>query len=152
MFYMRTGNMIDNFGKNNGFTLDTCFVIQAYNNPGIASFYLQKGFYGCKIFINEIVLNEAEHIGFDKTKLLLKMKEIFGRVIVKDVTNEERIFGQRLENLCPILHSGDSSILAFTKRTSTILVTLDKNLGKACDFFNTNCIVLEITKKHGVTL
>jgi uncharacterized protein YacL len=152
VFFMRTDNMIYNFGKNNGFTLDTCFVIQAYKNPEIASFYLQKGFYGCKIFINEIVLNEAEHIGFDKTKLLLKMKEIFGRVIVKDVTNEERIFGQHLENLCPVLHSGDSSILAFTKRTSTILVTLDKNLGKACKFFNTNCIVLEITKKHGVTL
>ena len=47
--------MIDNFRKNNGLTLDTCFVIQAYKNPGIASFYLQKGFYGCKIFINEIV-------------------------------------------------------------------------------------------------
>ena len=152
MFYMRTDNMIDNFGKNNGLTLDTCFVIQAYKNPGIASFYLQKGFYGSKIFINEIVLNEAEHIGFDKTKLLLKMKEIFGRVIVKDVTNGERIFGQQLENLCPILHPGDSSILAFTKRTSTILVTLDKNLGKACDFFNTPCIVIEITKKQGVTL
>ena len=152
MFYMGTHNMIDNFGKNNGFTLDTCFIIQAYKNPGIASFYLQKGFYGCKIFINEIVLNEAEHIGFDKTKLLLKMKEIFGRVIVKGVTNEERIFGHQLENLCPMLHSGDSSILAFTKRTSSILVTLDKNLGKACKFFNTNCIVLEIIKKHGVVL
>ena len=152
MFYMRTHNVIDNFGKNNGLTLDTCFVIQTYKNPEIALFYLQKGFYGCKIFINEIVLNEAEHIGFDKTKLLLKMKEIFGRVIVKDVTNEERIFGQQLENLCPILHPGDSSILAFTKRTSTILVTLDKNLGKACKFFNTNCIVLEIIKKHGVVL
>jgi uncharacterized protein YacL len=150
MFYMRTHNVIDNFGKNNGLTLDTCFVIQAYKNPEIALFYLQKGFYGCKIFINEIVLNEAEHIGFDKTKLLLKMKEIFGRVIVKDVTNEERIFGQQLENLCPILHPGDSSILAFTKRTSTILVTLDKNLGKACKFFNTNCIVLEIIKKQGL--
>ena len=51
-----------------------------------------------------------------------------------------------------ILHPGDSSILAFTKRTSTILVRFDKNLGKACDFFNTNCIVIEITKKQGVTL
>jgi uncharacterized protein YacL len=151
MFYMRTDKMIDNFGKNNGFTLDTCFVIQAYNNPEIASFYLQKGFYGSKIFINEIVLNEAEHIGFDTTNLLLKMKEIFGRVIVKDVTNEERFFGQQLENTCSVLHPGDSSILAFAKRTSTILVTLDKNLGKVCEFFNTPCILLEITKKHGVT-
>ena len=152
MFYRRTDNMIDNFGKNNGLTLDTCFVIQAYKNPGIASFYLQKGFYGCKIFINEIVLNEAEHIGFDKTQLLLAMQKIFGHVIVKDVTNEERMFGQRLEKLCPILHSGDSAILAFTKRTSTILVTLDKNLGKACEFFDTNYIVLQITKKRGLTV
>ena len=152
MFYRRTDDMIDNFGKNNGLTLDTCFVIQAYKNPAITSFYLQKGFYGCKIFINEIVLNEAEHLGFDKAKLLFTMQKIFGRVIVKDVTNEERMFGQHLEKLCPILHSGDSAILAFTKRTSTTLVTLDKNLGKACDFFNTHCIVLEITKKRGLTV
>ena len=149
VFYMRTCKMIDNFGKHNGLTLDTCFVIQAYKNPGIASFYFQKGLYGCKIFINEIVLNEAEHIGFDKTKLLLKMKEIFGQVILKDVTNEERIFGQHLEKLCPILHPGDSSILAFTKRTSTILVTLDKNLAKSCEFFDVDCILFQIVRKHG---
>ncbi len=70
---MRTDNMIDNLGKNNGFTLDTCFLIQAYKNPEIASFYTHKGIYGSKIFINEIALNEVEHNGFDKTEIVLKM-------------------------------------------------------------------------------
>ena len=147
---MGTDIVIDMMEKNNGFTLDTCFLIQAYKNPEIASFYFNKGFYGSKIFINEIALNELEHNGFDKTEILLKMKKLFGRVIVKDVTIEERIFGQRLEKMCSILHSGDSSILAFTKRTSTTLVTLDKNLAKSCKFFNVNCIFFQITQTHGV--
>ena len=150
MFYIGTDIMIDIMEKNNGFTLDTCFLIQAYKNPEITSFYFNKGFYGSKIFIDEIALNELEHNGFDKTEILLKMKELFGRVIVKDVTNEERIFGQKLERTCSILHSGDSAILAFTKRTSTTLVTLDKNLAKSCKFFNVNCILFQITQKHGV--
>ena len=79
------------------------------------------------------------------------MNKIFGKIIVRDVTNVERFFGKQLENMCSLLHSGDSAILAFAKRTSTTLVTLDKNLGKTCTFFNTPCILLEITKKHGVT-
>ena len=150
MIYMRTDVVIHVMGKNNGFTLDTCFLIQAYKNPEIASFYFHKGFYGSKILINEIALNELEHNGFDKTKILLKMKELFGKVIVKDVTNEERIFGQQLEKMCSVLHSGDSAILAFAKRTSTTLVTLDKNLAKSCKFFNVNCILFQIAQNHGV--
>ncbi len=149
MFCIRTEIMIDKTQKNNGFTLDSCFLIQVQTHPEIASFYFHKGVYGSKIFINEIALNEVEHIGFDNTNVLLKMKKLFGKVIVKDVTNEERIFGQRLEHLCPILHPGDSAILAFTKRTSTTLVTLDKNLAKSCHFFNVNCIFYQIAQKHG---
>lgn len=141
--------MIDDKIKNNGFTLDSCFLIQAYKNPEIVSFCYHKGIYGSKIFINEIALNEVEHNGFDKTEILLHMKELFDQIVVKDVTNEERIFGQKLEKLCPILHPGDSIILAFAKRTSTILVTLDKNLAKSCQFFNINCILFQIVKHGG---
>ncbi len=146
---MRTDNVIYSLGKNKGFTLDTCFLIQACKNPEIASFYTHKGIYGSKIFINEIALNEVEHNGFDKAEIVLKMKELFGKVIVKDVTNNERLFGQKLEKLCSILHPGDSAILAFAKRTSTILVTLDKNLAKSCQFFDVNCILFQITQKQG---
>ena len=146
MFYCRTDMMID---KNNGFTLDTCFIIEASKNPELASFYFQKGIYGSKIFITEIALNEAEHNGFDKTDILLKMKEIFGKVIVKDVTNEERIFGQQLEKICSVLHSGDSAILSFAKRNSTTLLTLDKNLAKACEFYDVDCILFLLSKKFG---
>lgn len=135
--------------KNNGFTLDTCFLIQAYRNPNLASFYFHKGHYGTKIFITEIALNEVEHKGFDKTEILLKMKHLFGKVIVKDVTNEERFFGQKLEKMCSVLHAGDSAILAFAKRTSTCLVTLDKNLAKSCEFFNVNCILFQTISKSG---
>ena len=146
---MRTDIMIDKAQKNSGFTLDTCFLIQVQKHPEIASFYFHKRVYGSKIFINEITLNEAEHNGFDKTEILLKMKKLFGKIIVKDVTNEERIFGQQLEHLCPVLHPGDSAILAFTKRTSSTLVTLDKNLAKSCHFFSVNCIFFQIAQKHG---
>ena len=141
--------MIYSKPKNNGFTLDTCFLIQAYKNPALASFYFHKEHYRSKIFITEIALNESEHKGFDKTEILLKMKYLFGKVIVKDVTNEERFFGQKLEKMCSVLHTGDSAILAFTKRTSTCLVTLDKNLAKSCEFFNVNCILFQAVQKSG---
>lgn len=138
--------MIDTNNKINGFTLDTCFLIQAFKNPQIASFYLNRGCYGKKIFITEIALNEIEHVGFDKAKILLKMTEIFGKIIVKDVTNEERIFGNKLEKTCSSLHSGDSAILAFAKRSNTVLVTLDKNLAKSCEFFGVGCVHLSIVR------
>lgn len=141
--------MIYSKPKNNGFTLDTCFLIQAYRNPSLTSFYFHKGCYGAKIFITEIALNEAEHKGYDKTEILLKMKSLFGKIIVKDITNEERFFGQKLEKICSVLHSGDSAILAFAKRTSTCLVTLDKNLAKSCEFFNVNCILFQAVPKSG---
>lgn len=149
MFYMRTDIVIDNMGENNGFTLDTFFLIQAYKNPEIASFYTHKGIYGSKIFINEITLNEIEHVGFDKIKIILRMKELFGKIIIKDVTNEERLFGKQLEKICSILHSGDSAILAFAKLTSTTLVTLDKNLAKSCVFFDVDCILFQTSHKYG---
>ena len=151
MFYSRTDNMIQINNKTQGFTFDTCFLIEIFKNPSIAAFYTHHKNYGKKIFITEITLNELEHVGFSTTEILLMMNKIFGKIIVRDVTNEERFFGKQLENMCSLLHSGDSAILAFAKRTSTTLVTLDKNLGKACAFFNTPCILLEITKKHGVT-
>lgn len=75
------------------------------------------------------------------------MKQFFGKVIVKDVTTEERFFGLKLEKMCSTLHSGDSAILAFTKRTSTSLVTLDKNLAKSCEFFDVDCIFVQIMQK-----
>jgi len=43
----------------------------------------------------------------------------------------------------------DNMIYNFRKNNG---FTLDKNLGRVCAYFNTNCIVLEITKKQGVTL
>jgi hypothetical protein len=144
--------MIQNNTKIQGFTLDTCLIIEVFKNPQVASFYTHHRNYGKKIFITVITLNELEHVGFDKTKILFVMNKIFGKIIVRDVTNEERFFGQRLESTCSVLHPGDSSILAFAKRTSTILVTLDKNLGKSCEFFNVNYILLNLTKKHGVLL
>ena len=144
--------MIQINNKTQGFTFDTCFLIEVFKNPSIAAFYTEHKNYGKKIFITEITLNELEYAGFNKTEILLMINQIFGKIIIRDVTNEERFFGKQLENMCSLLHSGDSAILAFAKRTSTILVTLDKNLGKACDFFNTNYIVLEITKKRGLTV
>jgi len=146
---MRTQTMIYSTAKNNGFTLDTCFLIRVYKNPNIASFYFHKGFYVAKIFVTETALNEVENKGFDKIEILLKMKQLFGKVIVRGVTNEERIFGQKLEKMCSVLHSGDSTIFAFTKRTSSCLVTLDKNLAKSCEFFNVNCIPYQIVQKSG---
>ena len=107
MIYMGTDYMIDNFGKNNGLTLDTIL------HPGDSSIL--------EFTKPEITAETMTH---------KKHADTTQAFIIK---------------LCENNHN-------FADGTSTILVTFDKNLGKACDFFNTNCIVIEITKKQGVTL
>tara|TARA_Y100000590_G_C15323430_1_gene864867 strand:- start:41 stop:472 length:432 start_codon:yes stop_codon:yes gene_type:complete len=132
--------------KKRGLTLDTCFLIQIFKHPEMASFYVHQGLYGKKIYITEIALNEAEHVGFDKTQILLKMNKVFEKIMVKSVSIEERLFGNRLEKTCSTLHSGDSAILAFAKRNNVTLITMDKNLARSCQFFDVDCACFSLVQ------
>jgi rRNA-processing protein FCF1 len=127
-----------NYGQNKGFTFDTCFVIEILKNPTLTKSFTCIKDHKKKFFITDVTLNELEHLGFDKTVVLIKMTKIFHKIIVRGITTEERFFGQKLERICSSLHPGDSAIMAFAKRTHTQLITLDKQLVQSCRFFKVN--------------
>ena len=136
---MRTQTMIQYEGleplirresKTDGYTLDTCFLINAWKNPNIASYFKNHvHLNGKKIYINEVSIREAERIGYDVSSIILKLRKLLSvKIIISQVTTAVRVLGNKLESCCQFLHSGDSAILAFAKTTKTTLVTYDKNL------------------------
>jgi hypothetical protein len=114
---------------------DTCTIIEICQNPNLGTFL------SCKlgidktsqIFLNEVSLNEAENKGFSKTEVILTFSRCFPcKIYIKQVPTNTRIIGSQLENQFENLHRGDSSILAFSIVTSSILVTYDKDLLAVC--------------------
>ena len=140
---MRTQTMIQYEGweplirresKTYGYTLDTCFLINAWKYPNIASYFKNHVHLGGKkIYINEVSIREAERIGYDVSSIILKLRKLLSvKIIISQVTTAVRVLGNKLESCCQFLHSGDSAILAFAKTTKTTLVTYDKNLIISC--------------------
>ena len=130
------------YDSNYGFTLDTCFLINAFENPNIATFFENHvKLSGKPIYINEICIAEAERKGFDVVSIIFNLKKLLpGKIIIKQVTTSMRILGSQLESRCQFLHSGDSAILAFAKTTKTTLVTFDKNLIISCSKLGVRCL------------
>ena len=127
--------MIQHKNKTEGFTLDTCFLINSWENPNIASYF--KTYFNLnnkKIYINEVSIHEAERNGYDISAIILKLRKILSvKIIISEVTITIRILGNKLESYCQFLHPGDSAILAFAKTTRTTLVTYDKDLITSCE-------------------
>ena len=126
--------MIQHKNKTEGFTLDTCFLINSWENPNIASYFKTHcNLNNKKIYINEVSIREAERIGYDVSSIILKLRELLSvKIIISQVTTAVRVLGNKLESCCQFLHYGDSAILAFAKTTKTTLVTYDKNLILSC--------------------
>ena len=120
--------------SSHGYTLDTCFLINSFKNPNIASFFDNcENLRGKTVYINEICIQEAERKGFDIVSIIFNLQKLLScKIIIKQVTTSMRLLGSKLESCCPFLHSGDSAILAFAKITKTTLVTFDKNLIISC--------------------
>ena len=121
--------------KTDGYTLDTCFLINSWKNPNIAAYFKTHfNLNNKKIYINEVSIHEVERNGYDISAIILKLRKILSvKIIISEVTNAIRILGNKLESCCQFLHSGDSSILAFAKTTRTTLVTYDKGLITSCE-------------------
>lgn len=143
LFYMRTQTMIQyedleplirRESKTDGYTLDTCFLINAWKNPNIASYFKNHAHLdGKKIYINEVSIREAERKGYPIWSIILKLRKLLSvKIIISQVTTAVRVLGNKLESCCQFLHSGDSAILAFAKTTKTTLVTYDKKLLISC--------------------
>ena len=74
------------------------------------------------------MLNKVGHSEFDKIEIILKMKKLFGEIIVKYVTNNEWLFSLQLDKTYSILHFGYLTTLAFITQISIILDKIWQNL------------------------
>jgi len=123
--------------KNTGFCFDTCTQINIFKNPNIGNFLTCRfDIQNSLVYIPEITLVEAERNGFEKSKILQTLSQTLGtkKIIVSPITTNMKIRAIVLEQkLKPLLHNGDSEILAFALETDSILVTYDKGLETCCN-------------------
>ena len=126
----------------NGFTLDTCVVINILKNPTKgAKTTCRLNFENSDIHICSQVIFEAKEqrqgyaIDFKEIQSIIKAK-----IIIGSVTNDMQKDAKRLEKACSTLHKGDSQILAYARATGTTLVTCDQDFEKAAIKSNTRVI------------
>ena len=116
------------------YTFDTCTLIKIYNNPNLGTFLDTKlGTNNYIVYITEVSLKELEHNGYDVAEVILAVqKTISAKLVIKQVSISTRIMAEQLESKLSKLHRGDSSILAFSIETSSMLVTFDRDLVDCC--------------------
>ncbi len=118
----------------NKFVLDTNAIINIVQNKAIADLIkCHIDVEHSRIYLNSVSLDEASKNGFSKKQIVSKIQESLDTmVIVKEVTEENHIVAQRLENTCSLIHHGDSAIAAFSIKHNSTLITYDKDLLKGC--------------------
>ena len=132
----------------NKFVLDTCAIINILENRSVADLIkCHIDTENSRVYINSVSLDEASRKGYGKKQLVSKISEYLDTlVIVKEVTDENHVEAQRLEDDCSLIHHGDSAIAAFSVDNKSTLVTYDKGLLKGCHVvgiptFNLNMIL-----------
>ena len=132
----------------NKFVLDTCAIINIMENRSVADLIkCNIDVENCRVYLNSVALEEASRKGYSKKQVISKISEYLDTlVIVKEVTEENHLEAQRLEDDCSLIHHGDSAIAAFSKDHHSTLITYDKELLKGCHIvgiptFNPNMII-----------
>ena len=118
----------------NKFVLDTCAIINIMKNRAVADLIkCHIDIENSRVYLNSVSLDEAAKKGYNKKQVVSQISEYLDTlVIVKEVTEENHIEAQRLEDDCSLIHHGDSAIVAFSKDNKSTLVTYDKGLLKGC--------------------
>ena len=118
----------------NGFTLDTCTIINIMKNRATADLlkcHLEMNH--CPVYINSVALEEAVRKGYSKKEIIKTIQnylDVF--VTVVDVSSEVHDVAEKLEQECSLIHHGDSAIAAFSQNNRSTLITFDKTLLKGC--------------------
>ena len=131
----------------NKFVLDTCAIINIMENKSVADLIkCHVDMENSRVYINSVSLDEASRKGYSKKQVTSKISEYLDTlVIVKEVSEENHIKAQKLEDECSLIHHGDSAIAAFSVDNKSTLVTYDKGLLKGCHIvgiptFNPNMV------------
>ena len=120
--------------KNKNYVLDTCTIISIMENRFVADLInCHIDSKQCNVYVNSVSIEEAERNGYAKKQVLRTVLEYLGTLLtVKDVSDKHRVEADRLEDECPLIHSGDSAIAAFTADNKATLITYDKDLLMGC--------------------
>ena len=118
----------------NKFVLDSCAIINIMKNRAVADLIkCHINIENCRVYLNSVALDEVYRKGYDRKEVISKISEYLDTlVIVKEVTEENHIEAQRLEDDCSLIHHGDSAIAAFSMDNKSTLITYDKGLLKGC--------------------
>ena len=133
-------------GQNkSGYALDTCTQINTWKNPNVGNFLSwNSDMRNSTLYIPEITIYESQRKGFDTIEILSSIKKSFStKVKISPITISMHLMAGQLENRCPLLHPGDSAILAFCIETHTTLVTYDKALIESCKIIGVPVINLQ---------
>ena len=116
------------------FVLDTCAIINIMKNRAVADLIkCHIDTENCRVYLNSVALDEASRKGYDRKEVISKISEYLDTlVIVKEVTEENHIEAERLEDECSLIHHRDSAIAAFSMDNKSTLITYDKGLLKGC--------------------
>lgn len=136
------------------FNLDTCAIIQICKNPNLGVYLsCNLDLKISKICLTDISLVEAELNGYPKSEVIQKLQHVLGaQVEVAEVTTDMLLMAQQWEKKLPLLHSGDSSIMAYSLATSSTLITYDNDLLKCCKIAGVNCINPTLMMKTQFTI
>lgn len=118
----------------NKFVLDSCTIINVMKNRAVADLIkCHIDIENCRVYLNSVALDEVSRKGYDRKEVISKISEYLDTlVIAKEVTEENHIEAQRLEDDCSLIHHGDSAIAAFSMDNKSTLITYDKGLLKGC--------------------
>jgi hypothetical protein len=116
-----------------GYTFDTCVGIKMCENPNLGDLLACRiNFTKVEIHISSQTLTEVKRLGYDIATVSEQIHQSTGaKVICGTVTAHMKNDAAYLETVCPTLHTGDSSILAYARATGTSLVTCDRGLAEA---------------------
>ena len=129
-------------GLENDHTLDTCGAIKIFENPNMTGLLLCRlNLKGSKIHFTSQSVFELKKLGYDFEQIAKHIEQTMGVILViGNITEGMEHDAEYLETVCPTLHSGDSQILAYSKATSTTMITCDKGLVEAARISNVSVV------------
>lgn len=126
----------------NGFTFDTCVVINILENRNFGDMLSCKlGLAESTAHLSEQARVEIRRKGHDVDDAVKQIQKLMGaNVVYGMITDEMKDDAIYLRTKCPTLHGGDDQILAYARATGTTLITCDKEFIQAAKMIYTQVI------------
>ena len=117
------------------YTIDTCVLIKMCENPNFGDLLsCNIDFKNSIVFLNSQTISEAEKYGHSSDRVRRVVRNSLGaKVVFEDANAKLRSRAHDLQMLCPMLHHGDSLILAFAESNLSRLISCDRDFLAAAE-------------------